>query len=62
MSESEVARRIAEALAQSEREGEEAMNDLLVCLGQVRGGQCRSARGGIEAPGICTECLARGRG
>ena len=62
MSESEVARRIAEALAQSEREGEEAMNDLLVCLGQVRGGQCGSARGGGEGPSICTGFVARGRG
>ena len=32
-----VAEAVAEALARSEQEGEEAMNDLLVCLGQVWG-------------------------
>ena len=30
-----VAEAVAEAVANAERDGEEAMNDLLVCLGQV---------------------------
>ena len=49
-----VAEAVSQAVANAERDGEEAMNDLLVCLGQVRAWHVRRGQSTAHGSGMAS--------